>query len=74
MMTGVPAEVVAEVTDGPGPRIALVTPPIKLVMGPRMPPPLSELGDAVVAGDDTGESKEVVLPPEDGGGMLVGDE
>ena len=73
-MTGVSAGVVAEVTEGPGPKIALVTPPIKLVMGPRMPPPLSELGDAVMAGDDTGESKEVVPPPEDGGETPVGDE
>jgi len=70
MMVEAPVGVVAETLDEPGPKIALVTPPIKLVMGPRMPPPLSELEDA---GDDTGESKEVVLP-EDGGETSVGDE
>jgi len=73
MTVGVPVGVAVEISDEPGPKIALVTPPTKLVIGPIRPPPLSEVGDAVTAGV-VGLSKGVVLPSEDGGKMTVGDE
>ena len=80
---GVPVGVVVETLEVPGPKIALVTPPIalvtppsKLVMGPIRPPPSLELGDGVTAGVEwvVGSSREVVLSPEDGVEMMVGDE
>ena len=60
MTMGVSAGVVVETSDEPGPKIALVTPPIKLVMGPTRPPPLSEL-EVVTAGGEcvVGSLKEV---------------
>lgn len=67
--------VVTETPEELEPRTALVTPPIKLVMGLRISP-LLELGDT---DEDMGErvidpSKEVVLPPKDGGETIVGNE
>ena len=73
---GVPVGVAVETLEVPGPKIALVTPPSKLVMGPIRPPPSLELGDGVTAGVECvgGLSREVVLSPEDGVEMMVGDE
>ena len=73
---GVPVGVAVETLEVPGPKIALVTPPSKLVMGPIRPPPSFELGDGVTAGVEWvgGLSREVVLSPEDGVEMMVGDE
>ena len=73
---GVPVGVAVETLEVPGPKIALVTPPSKLVMGPIRPPPSLELGDGVTAGVEwvVGSSREVVLSPEDGVEMMVGDE
>ena len=73
---GVPVGVAVETLEVPGPKIALVTPPSKLVMGPIRPPPSLELGDGVTAGVEWvgGLSREVVLSPEDGVEMMVGDE
>ena len=83
MTVGVSVGVMVETLEVPGPKIALVTPPIalvtppsKLVMGPIRPPPSLELGDGVTAGVEwvVGSSREVVLSPEDGVEMMVGDE
>ena len=76
---GLSVGVVVEISEVPGPRIALVTPPSKLVMGLRIPPPFSELedaGDTVVAGGETGvvnPSEEVVPSSEGEGETIVGD-
>ena len=76
MTVGVSVGVMVETLEVPGPKIALVTPPIKLVMGPIRPLPSLELGDEVTAGVECagGLSREVVLSPEDGGETIVGDE